>query len=98
MGVQAVGQGVDPGAEARAVEGRAHLRVVGARAGEADVLGHRRGEDVRVVVDQPDHAAYVVQREVAQVGAVEAYVAGDGVEEAHQRRGERRLARAGRRR
>ena len=79
---------------------RLDLQVGGARSGQPDVLAQRRGEDVRVVVDQPDGASYVVERELRQRPAAQGHLAADRVDEAQQQRRERALARtrSGRRR
>ena len=53
-GVRAVGQRVHPRPQPGPAEGPCDLGVGGLRPGEPDVLDERGGEDVRVVVDQPD--------------------------------------------
>ena len=57
------GRRVDPRAEAGPVQRVADLVVGRVGPRQADVLGDRGGEDVRVVVDEAHRAAYVVERQ-----------------------------------
>ena len=65
-------------------------------AGQPHVVGDRRGEQVGVLVGEPDNAAHIALRELAQVDPAERDPALLGIEEADEQPGERRLARAAR--
>ena len=70
-GVETLLETVQPDAETGPVECRDEILVAGVGAGQPDVLGQRGGEHVRVVVDQPDHTAYVVEGKAREVDAAE---------------------------
>jgi hypothetical protein len=61
---------------------------------EGHVLAHGRGEEERVLRDDPDLAPQRGERDVADVDAVHEYAPRVDVVEARHERGERRLARA----
>ena len=73
-------------------QGGVDLRVARPGPRQPDVLHQRAGEDVGVVVHQPDLAADVVQPEVGQRHAAEPRPPGRRVEEAQQHGGQGALA------
>ena len=69
---------------------------VGVGSGEGDVVEHAGREEERIVGDDVDRMAQIVQREVADVVAVDPDGAVVDVVEAGEQAGDGRLARAGR--
>ena len=74
---------------------RLDLVAAGAGAAEADVVGHRAGEQEALLGDGDDGAPEVGLGEVAQVDAVEEHAAVGGVPEARGEPGDGGLAGAG---
>ena len=72
------------------------LAVGGCSPTDAEVLGQRRVEEVRALLDQSDDPPHVVRPVALQGDAVEKCLAGVGGEEAHEDVGEGRLAGAAR--
>ena len=93
-GVEAPGE-VEGEAGLGHLEGAQHLRLGGVGLAHEQVLAHRGREQRRLLEGEPDVATEAVDREVAEVVAVEGDAPGGGVVEAGQERDQRGLAGAG---
>ena len=91
-GGQAGGQPGEPVAQADPGQHVHQLVVVGRAPAHPQVLGQGRGEEVRALLDEPDHPAHVVGGEPVERDAVEGRLAAVDRQEAHQDVGQRRLA------
>ena len=70
-GVEAVGERGVPASEPRSTKGVDERRVVGLGCREGQVGTQGAGEDVRLVVDDRDEVAHLVERQGRHVGAVD---------------------------
>jgi len=95
VGVEACGQSVEPVSEPGTVDRRQQPRVIGAGVRQPEVLPQIRGEDVGVVGDEPDHLAYIVERERAHVGSADGHRAVVGIDEPQEHGRQRRLSGTG---
>jgi len=89
---QPVRQARDEFAERRAVQGAVHIRVGNVAPGQADVRLQRVVEQIRVLRDQRDVAAQIVELQLPQIDAAEGDAPLLRVPEAEQQIGHRRLA------
>ena len=92
----AVGQPRDEAVESRRARGVAHFLLGRVRPRVADVLRDGRVEDERRLIDEHDVAPQILERDVAQIVAVERHRALVRIEQPEQQVGDRRLAAAAR--
>ena len=95
-GLEALRQPIDETLERRLARRRHHFGVRRAGTRVADVLGDRRVQDDRLLIDERHLPPQVRQIDGAQIVPVQADEAAVGVEEAQQQVGDRRLAAAAR--